>query len=109
MTIAAPGPAMGARELAAELNRSETWLYEHWRDLVAAGRLPPPLLGGQSPLSWSRAHVYAVLDKPLPAAARTMAMAYRAAAAAAAGAPHVAADNLRELEDRAALDQRFVR
>lgn len=100
---------MGARELAAELNRSETWLYEHWRALVQDGRLPPPLLGGQSPLSWSRAHVYAVLDKALPKPAQAMAMAYRAAAAAAAGAPHVAADSLRELEDRAALDQRFIR
>lgn len=100
---------MSARELAAELNRSETWLYEHWRTLVAQRKLPPPLLGGQSPLSWSRAHVYAVLDKPLPAAARAMAMAYRAAAAAAAGAPHVAADSLADLEARAALDQRFVR
>lgn len=100
---------MSARELAAELNRSESWLYEHWRALVAAGRLPPPLLAGQTPLSWSRAHVYAYLDAELPRAHAVAAKAYRAAAAAAAGAPHTAAESLIEAEARARLDARFVR
>lgn len=91
---AVAAPAMGVDELAAELGRSTSWLYDHWRAEVDAGRLPPPLHNGAAPLVWSRAHVYATLDRPLKRDGRIAAAAWRAAAAAA--------DNVRQSNGAAA-------
>lgn len=102
-----PGPALDIDELAAEFGRSVTWVYDHWRDEVAARRLPAPLNGGAPPLRWSRAQVYACLDRGLDREARIAAAAHRAAADAARevrnqpGREHLAD------ESRARLDARF--
>lgn len=74
--------ALDASQVAAEFGRSPSWLHLHWRELVAAKRLPPPIAeaGG---LAWNAAQVYAVLDKGLTAEQRTLAAAYRAALTAA--------------------------
>lgn len=70
-------------KLAGELGRSADWLYGHWRELVAAKKLPPPLPLPSGGLVWSAAQVYAVLDKGLTAEQRASAAAYRVALAAA--------------------------
>lgn len=101
------GPTLNVAEIAAELGRSEAWLYENWRAEVAARRLPAPLNGGRAPLTWSRAQVYAMQDRDLTPTQRAAAMAYRAAAAAAAGAPHVAQQQLEDAAWRQRLDERF--
>lgn len=104
-----PGPALSAGELAEELRRSERWLYDRWRDLCKKHGMPAPLLAGATPLTWSRAQIYAWLDRDLTPQQRLAAQAYRAAAAAAAGARHIPADTLIEDEHRAALDRRFAK
>lgn len=103
-----PGPTLTAEELAEELGRSVSYVYEHWRRLKKEDRLPHPLNGGKPPLVWSRAQVYAWLDRGLDKEARIAAQAYRAAAAAAASTRHVPAATLEEERWRAHLDQKFA-
>lgn len=103
-----PGPTLTAAELAAELGREVNWIYANWRELAANKKLPRPLHGGTKPLAWSRAHVYAYLDKDLPAALRANAAAIRAAAAAAAGHGLVATSEAQREDDwRDKLDRQF--
>lgn len=105
-----PGPTLTPAELGEELGRSEAWLREKWRELVAAKLLPSPLMEGHGPLRWSRAQVYAYLDKPLPPPQRLAAQAYRAAAAAAAGeTPHTSTTAIEDATWRDRLDRRFTR
>lgn len=99
-----PGPHMTVTELADELGRSTSWLYEHWRTLSRRERMPHPLHTGASPMVWSRAQIYAWLDRGLSREQRLAAAAYRAAAAAAAGTRHVSADAMADDESRARLD-----
>lgn len=93
-----------AAELAAELGRSLDWFYDNWPRLVTDKALPPPLHNGAQPLRWSRAQVYAVLDRALSKDQRAHAAAYRAALDAAGG-------STREAQaiaaSRARLDERF--
>jgi predicted DNA-binding transcriptional regulator AlpA len=103
------GPALSAEDVAEELNRSVSWLYVNWRGLVSDHQMPPPLLNGQSPLSWSRAQIYAWLDRDLPKDMKQAAAAYRAAAAAAANIRHTPRSALQDAEDQAALDRRYVK
>lgn len=103
-----PGPTLTVDELGAELGRSPAWVYEHWRAEVAARRLPPPLNAGGTPYVWSRAQVYAVLDRGLTAAQRHAAAAHRAAYTAAVTTTPAAADAaLGDAHWRDRLDRRF--
>lgn len=102
------GPTLSAAEVAEELGRSTGWLYEHWRTLAKQQRFPHPLLGGATPLTWSRAQVYAWLDRDLSRDQRIAAAAIRAAEAAAAGVRHVTRDETQVADDRAALDRQFA-
>lgn len=102
-----PGPTLTADELAEELGRKSSWLYDNWRAEVEARRIPPPLNGGRAPLTWDRAQVHAVRDKALAPAERLAAAAIRAAYAAAEETRLTHAGNGRVVSDRAALDQRF--
>lgn len=72
-----PARALTAEELAAEFGRSKQWIYEHWKRLVAEGRLPPPLMEAGH-LVWSKAQVWAYLDKPLPPKFQGLVAAHRA-------------------------------
>ena len=102
-----PGPTLDIDEMAAEIGRSVTWLYDHWRDEAAAKRLPAPLHAGAPPLRWSRAQVYACLDRGLDREARIAAAAHRAAAdAAREAAARTGRERLAD-ESRARLDARF--
>jgi len=79
------GPVLSLPELAAELGRSANWLGRNWRGLVEANKIPSPLHeanGGA--LVWSRAQVYAYLDRDLPDELKCAAAAIRAGLAAAA-------------------------
>lgn len=105
--------ALSADAVAARIGRSRAWLYEHWRGLVAARKLPPPLLGGAAPLAWDEAQLNAVLDHDLTPAARVAAAAYRSAAAAAHAALAPGArdrlDDAAEVQAaRARLDRRIT-
>lgn len=100
-----PGPTLNARELGEEIGRSESWVLEHWAKQAAIGRLPKPINSGGA-LTWSRAQVYAIMDAGLTPKQREAAMAYRAAAAAAANAKHVAASELEDAAWREKLDAR---
>jgi len=104
-----PGPTLTVAELADELGRSQSWIYEHWQAEAKAGRLPRPLNAGKSPLTWSRAQVYATQDRDLSPIQRIAAQAYRAAAAAAAAAPHVDRSQIEDAAWRAKLDAKFSR
>lgn len=99
---------MTAEELADEIGRTADWVYRNWRDQVVNRKLPRPLHNGIKPLAWSRAHVYAFLDKDLTAAQRTAAAAFRAAAAAAAGEVLTGDASRTEGDWRAILDQTFA-
>lgn len=102
-----PGPTLSAEELGEELGRSTSYVYEHWKRLVKKEHLPHPLNSGASPLMWSRAQVYAWLDRELSREQRLIAQAYRAAAAAAANTRHTTRAELDDAEWRARLDARF--
>ncbi len=104
-----PGPNLTAEELAEELGRKLSWLYDTWKSEVAAKRLPPPLNGGRQPLTWDRAQVHAVRDRALSRNEQIAAAAIRAAYAAADEARLTHAGNARVAHDRAALDERFNR
>lgn len=103
-----PGPHLTVAELAGELGRSPTWIYEQWPALVANRKMPAPLHDCGA-LVWNRAQIYAWLDRNLPEPERIAAQAYRAAAAAAAQAHHVTDDVLDMQRARAALDRRFAK
>lgn len=100
--------ALTAEEVAAEFRRSKTWIYENWQRLVAEGRLPPPLIEAGH-LVWSKAQVWAYLDKDLPLKMRPLVAAHRAAEEAAASAPADYATGDAIERDRAALDRQFAR
>lgn len=104
-----PGPHMTIAELADELGRSTSWLYDNWRSLCKRERMPHPLHGGATPLVWSRAQVIAWLDRDLSPPEKLAAQAYRAAAAAAAGARTISSDDLAVANHRAELDAEFSR
>jgi predicted DNA-binding transcriptional regulator AlpA len=103
-----PGPHLTAEELADELGRSVSWLYANWRSLTKKERLPHPLHSANSPLIWSRAQVYAWIDRDLDKGQRVAAQAYRAAAAAAACTVHISPHALADDAWRAKLDARFA-
>lgn len=97
--------ALTVADVARELGKSAGWLYDHWQDLVAKKRIPPPIIesGG---MTWSAAQLYAFLDKPLTREQRAHAAAFRAAMEAASK------DRDLDTEDEVAksrirLDQRF--
>lgn len=93
-------------DLARDHGRSRDWASGHWRGLVAAKRLPPPLVESGAP-TWDAAQVYAIRDKHLPAAVRATAAAIRAAYDAAHATPADARWQ-DELDDwRRRLDRRF--
>lgn len=98
--------ALTLDDIAKQFGRSREWASDHWRDLVAKGKLPPPLLD-TGPPTWSPAQVYAVQDKKLPAATRAVAAAFRAAEEAASRSPaeRLEADDDDAWRDR--LDRRF--
>ena len=103
-----PGPTLNIVELAEVLGRKPTWVYDNWRvRLVELQRMPKPLLGGETPLVWDRAQIYAWLDRTLTQPQAAAAAAYRAARDAAlearAGQPEMA----RVANDRAELDRQF--
>lgn len=100
--------ALTLRELAAELGRSESWLYSNWERLVRHKHLPAPLLD-HGPPSWSAAQVYAVLDAKLTPAQRAAAFAFRAALDAAVSAPSSRIARDHDAEARAVLDARFAK
>lgn len=102
-----PGPILNAEELAEELGRTKSWLYEHWRELVSEKRLPPPLLGGAMPLTWDRAQFYAFKDRTLTRPEQVAAAAYRAARDAADNSRVVATRSRRVVSDASALDAKF--
>lgn len=100
--------ALTAADVAAELGRSVDWVHKNWRDLVKAGKLPAPLLGGDGgELSWSSAQVYAVLDRALTPKQKAAAAAFRAAAEAyvIGASPEAAA----MAASRERLDRRLAR
>ena len=103
-----PSPTLTADEVAAELGRSVAWLYDNWRTLHGRQRMPAPLLGGDTPLRWSRAQIYAWLDCGLPREQRIVAAAFRAALAAASETRHAGSATLLD-DSRARLDARFAR
>ncbi len=100
------GACMTPAELADELGRSIRWVYAQWRHLVVDEGMPPPLHGGATPLVWSRAQIYAWLDRPLTAKQRALATAHRAASDAIAGRGAREADQL--AQDGARLDRQFL-
>lgn len=101
-------PTLTIDEVATELGRSATWVYDHWRGLVAAERMPKPLLDGTPPLRWSRAQIYAWIDRDLSREQRIAAAAFRAALAAASETRHAGTAGLLD-DSRARLDARFSR
>lgn len=72
---------LGLQDLAAELGRSPDWLYANWRQLVARDGLPPPIFSTGT-LTWQAVHIWAWLDKSLPARLRRRVEALRLAEAA---------------------------
>lgn len=104
-----PGPTLTVDELAEEIGRSSSYVYEHWRELAKRRLIPHPLHGGRPPLAWSRAQVYALLDKELTPKERVIAQAWRAAAAAAAGTRHITRSELEEIEWTDRLNARFAK
>jgi hypothetical protein len=103
-----PGPSLTADELAEELGRKTSWLYDNWRTEVAEKRLPPPLNGGRPPLAWDRAQVHAVRDRELTRPQQISAAVIRAAYAAADETRLSHSSSERIAADRAALDRRFA-
>ena len=98
---------LSAADLAETLGRSADWLYDNWRRLCEAEKMPKPLHGGATPLTWSRAHIHAWLDRDLPRETRLAAAAIRAAEAAAAGARLLGPHERMESDARAYLDEKF--
>lgn len=104
------GPAMTIVEVAAELGRAETWMRDHWRELVAREAMPAPVNGiASGALVWSRAQIYAWLDRELTQPMQIASAAYRAAAAAAAGIHHTGGEERSIADHRARLDRKYGR
>ena len=78
-----PSRALTAAEVAKEFGRSTAWLDENWERLVAKRIIPPPLIE-EGHLTWSKAQLWAYLDKPLPREVQSLVAAHRAALDAAA-------------------------
>lgn len=99
--------ALNAAQVAAQFGRSADWLYDNWRDLVAAKRLPAPIseTGG---LAWNAAQVYAVLDRGLTREQRALAAAYRAALTAATASRATLDEDDAVAAGRARLAARFA-
>ncbi len=95
-------------DVAADYDRTRDWASRNWRDLVKKGRLPQPIEDTGSPV-WDRAQVYAVRDKPLPAATRAIVAAHRAAFDVAHTLPREALHSDEVAKDRARLDRHFSR
>lgn len=103
-----PGPTLTVSELAEEIGRKASYVYDNWRELAKKRVIPHPLNGGAAPLAWSRAQVYALLDRALTRDERLAAQSYRAAAAAAANVRHTNAGELEDAEWGSKLDARFA-
>jgi predicted DNA-binding transcriptional regulator AlpA len=102
-----PGPTLTVPELAAELGRRESWLYDNWRKLCGRHRMPPPLHQGDPPLVWDRAQIMAWKDRQLSRPEQVAAAAFRAAAAAAEGARLTAGADAAIVEARRKLDEEW--
>lgn len=102
-----PGAHLLTSELADELGRSERWLMDNWRDQVARHGMPPPL-HPHGALVWSRAQIYAWLDRELTPPQQIAAAAFRAAAAAASGVRIDGSDGQHVATVRDALERRFA-
>lgn len=100
--------ALTIHDIGRELGRTAEWVSRHWHELVAKGKLPPPLLDAGSP-TWDPAQVYAVRDRKLTPPQRAIAAAFRAALDAAATAPGERLHDDALAADRAKLDKRFDR
>lgn len=98
---------MTAEELGDELGRSTSWIYDHWSLLAKRDRMPHPLHGQARPLVWSRAQIYAWLDRGLTPPQRLAAQAYRAALAAAMEAPCSADRRLEEADWTGELNRKM--
>jgi len=106
------GPSMGVVELARELGRTDNWLLNHWRELVMEKKMPAPINGGRQgtgTLVWSRAQIYAWLDRDLTPQMQIAAAAYRAAAAAAAGVYHTGGEERAIAEHHDRLMKKYGR
>lgn len=103
-----PARALNAEQVAAEFGRSKHWLYENWKALVAAKKLPPPIEEAGH-LVWDAAQVYAFRDKDLPPRLAALAAAHRACMEAAPAAIAGHADDSAIATQRASLDRRFAR
>lgn len=97
-----------AGDVANLLGRSHSTVYAKWRTWVRVAKMPPPLLGGEEPLRWSRAQIVAWMDAPLSPPMRLAAAAYRAAEMAAAGTTHVSAEALDVEAGRRRLEARIM-
>ena len=100
--------ALTAAEMGAEFGRSAAWIYANWERLVSDNIIPPPLKEAGH-LVWSKAQVWAYLDRDLPPKMRSLVAAHRAAEEAAAKAPadYAAGDVIER--DRAELNRRAAR
>lgn len=108
-----PSPTLTIATLAEELGRSQSYIRHHWRELVTRHGLPRPIsgadiatTGGGGALCWSRAHIYAWLDRQMPPPQRAAAAAWRAASTsyAAGGAT---ADDEQITTHRERLNRQF--
>ena len=100
--------ALSITDVAAELGKSNDWLYRHWETLAKSSGFPRPIIEAGNP-SWSAPHVYAWIDRHLPKEKRIAAAAYRAAEQAARAA--MAHDPDTELTDAdwgAKLQKKFA-
>lgn len=101
--------ALSLADVARELGRSPSWLYDHWPALVAEKKIPKPLIekGGAT---WCAAQFYAFQDRDLTPAQRVAAAAYRAAVAAAEKTTRETIGDADEIAAaRARLDKKFAR
>jgi hypothetical protein len=92
-------------QAAALLGRSGDWLGKHYGELVRNDGFPPPVLP-RGPLTWSKMHVEAWLDRGLAKDLKREVAALRLAEAALRGA---CADKVAVEAWREHLDQRFRR
>jgi predicted DNA-binding transcriptional regulator AlpA len=99
---------LGAADLARELGRSRSWIYEHWPALVKDQAMPRPLHNGEHPLTWSRAHIMSWLDRDLPAKQRIAAAAFRAAESAAQAARPATRAEISVEEHRQRLEEKLA-
>lgn len=106
---ASPHPeTLSATQLAEELGRSREWLYDNLDRLYSADKMPRPLHGGAPPLTWSRAHIIAWIDRDLEPWQKLAAVGYRAAVAAATAARLPTRGELSIAEHQAQLADRLA-